>query len=241
MKTNVIMLLFCCSIYLNAQYNYPATPVKAVIDNYNGVKITDNYRWLEDMKNPEVKSWFKKQADFSKNYIENISGRDQLFNDMKYLDELKSEEFYNAKKNGNNYFYTKILRGEKVAKLYLRDGAGKEILIFDPEKYVAGKTYEIQDFSPNLDGSILAMGLAESGAEIGESRFIDIKTQKLLPDVLTPVWGGELVPGHQIKNLFCTSNFKIKIIPAMTCLEICAPCSILLALNLPKILKSRPE
>ena len=190
MKTNVIMLLLCCGIYLNAQYNYPSTPVKAVIDNYNGVEITDNYRWLEDMKNPEVTDWFKKQADFSKNYIEKISGRDQLFNDMKYLDELKSEEFYNAKKSGDNYFYTKILRGEKVAKLYMRNSAGKEKLIFDPEKYVAGKTYEIQDFSPNKDGSILAMGLAESGAEIGESRFIDIKTQKLLPDVLAPVWGG---------------------------------------------------
>ena len=191
MKTNVMMLLlFCCGTYLNAQYNYPATPVKAVIDDYNGVKITDNYRWLEDMKNPEVTGWFKKQADFSKNFIEKISGRDQLFSDMKYLDDLKSEDYYNAKKSGNNYFYTKILRGEKVAKLYMRDAAGKETFIFDPEKYVAGKTYEIQDFSPNSDGSILAMGLAESGAEIGESRFIDTKTQKLLPDVLTPVWGG---------------------------------------------------
>lgn len=134
MKTNVIMLLLCCGIYLDAQYNYPSTPVKAVIDNYNGVNITDNYRWLEDMKNPEVTDWFKKQADFSMNYIEKISGRDQLFNDMKYLDELKSEEFYNAKKSGDNYFYTKILRGEKVAKLYMRNSAGKETLIFDPEK-----------------------------------------------------------------------------------------------------------
>ncbi|MCZ2084893.1 MULTISPECIES: prolyl oligopeptidase family serine peptidase [unclassified Kaistella] len=191
MKTNVVtLLLFCFAVYLNAQFNYPATPVKAVIDNYNGVKITDNYRWLEDMKNPEVTNWFKNQADFSKNYIEKISGRDQLFNDMKYLDELKDADYYNVKKSGNNYFYTKILRGEKVAKLYMRDGSGNEILIFDPENYVAGKTYEIQDFSTNIDGSILAMGLAESGAEIGESRFIDIKTKKLLPDVLTPVWGG---------------------------------------------------
>lgn len=191
MKTNVVtLLLFCFAVYLNAQFNYPATPVKAVIDNYNGVKITDNYRWLEDMKNPEVTNWFKNQADFSKNYIEKISGRDQLFNDMKYLDELKDADYYNVKKSGNNYFYTKILRGEKVAKLYMRDGSGNEILIFDPENYVAGKTYEIQDFSTNIDGSILAMGLAESGSEIGESRFIDIKTKKLLPDVLTPVWGG---------------------------------------------------
>ncbi|WP_226063903.1 prolyl oligopeptidase family serine peptidase [Kaistella polysaccharea] len=191
MKTNFIsLLLVAFGVYLNAQLAYPATPVKAVIDNYNGVQITDNYRWLEDMKNPEVTTWFQKQADFSKNYIEKISGRDQLYNDMKYLDELKDSDYYNAKKSGSNYFYTKILRGEKVARLYMRDSSGKETLIFDPEKYVVGKVYQIQDFSPNKGGSILAMGLAESGSEVGETRFIDIKTQKLLPDVLAPVWGG---------------------------------------------------
>ena len=191
MKTNIlILLLFWCGIYFKGQYNYPVTPIKPVTDNYNGVKITDHYRWLEDLKNPEVTDWFKKQADFSKDFIEKISGRDQLFNDMKYLDQLKKEDYYNVKKNGSSYFYTKILRGEKVAKLYMRDATGKEVLILDPEKYVAGKTYEIQDFSINKDGSILAMGLAESGAEVGESRFIDIKTQKLLLDVLSPVWGG---------------------------------------------------
>ena len=191
MKTNIlILLLFWCGIYFKGQYNYPVTPIKPVTDNYNGVKITDHYRWLEDLKNPEVTDWFKKQADFSKDFIEKISGRDQLFNDMKYLDQLKKEDYYNVKKNGSSYFYTKILRGEKVAKLYIRDATGKEVLIFDPEKYVVGKTYEIQDFSINKDGSILALGLAESGAEVGESRFIDVKTRKLLPDVLSPVWGG---------------------------------------------------
>ena len=94
---------------------------------------------MEDLKNPEVTDWFKKQADFSKNFIEKISGRDQLFNDMKYLDQLKKEDYYNVKKNGSSYFYTKILRGEKVAKLYMHDATGKEVLILDPEKYVAGK------------------------------------------------------------------------------------------------------
>lgn len=201
MKSKLITLyLFAFSMYLTAQFNYPTTPVNAVTDNYNGVKITDNYRWLEDMKNPDVTNWFKSQADFSKKYIEKISGRDQMFNDMKYLDELKDADYYNVKERGNHYFYTKILRGEKVAKFYKRDEAGKESLLFDPEKYLTGKTYEISDFSPNQDGTMMSLGLAESGAEIGENRFLDLKTNKLLPDVLTPVWAA-LPLGRPIKNL----------------------------------------
>ena len=53
--------------------------IKPVTDNYNGVKITDHYRWLEDLKNPEVTDWFKKQADFSKNFIE------KEMEDLRYL------------------------------------------------------------------------------------------------------------------------------------------------------------
>lgn len=191
MKLKLITLyLFAFSINITAQLNYPATPANAVTDNYNGIKITDHYRWLEDMNNPEVTSWFQEQADFSKNYIEKISGRNELFNDIKYLDDLKDENFGDIKKSGSNYFYTKVLRGEKVEKLYMRDSSGKDVLIFDPEKYVDGKTYSISGFSPNREGSIIAIGLAESGAEVGVGRFLDVKTLKLLPDILAPMWGG---------------------------------------------------
>ena len=32
--------------------NYPETPKKPVADSYHGVQITENYRWLEDGKDP---------------------------------------------------------------------------------------------------------------------------------------------------------------------------------------------
>jgi prolyl oligopeptidase len=50
-------------VYTNSfvQRNYPASKKVEVSDTYFGVTYKDNYRWLEDMKNLEVESWFKQQ------------------------------------------------------------------------------------------------------------------------------------------------------------------------------------
>ncbi len=61
-KTTLALLIFVTSQITQAQYQYPATPEHPVVDDYFGTKITDSYRWLEDMKNPEVQKWFKDQG-----------------------------------------------------------------------------------------------------------------------------------------------------------------------------------
>src|SRR5438270_13478707 len=39
----------------------PATPQRPVTEVYHGVAVTDDYRWLEDPANPEVKAWVAQQ------------------------------------------------------------------------------------------------------------------------------------------------------------------------------------
>jgi protease II len=35
----------------------PATPKRPMTDEYGAIKVTDDYRWLENWDNPEVKQW----------------------------------------------------------------------------------------------------------------------------------------------------------------------------------------
>ena len=35
----------------------PDTPKHPVTDEYHGVKVTDDYRWLENWDDPQVKQW----------------------------------------------------------------------------------------------------------------------------------------------------------------------------------------
>ena len=39
----------------------PDTPKKPITDEYRGVKVVDNYRWLDNADDPVVKKWTEAQ------------------------------------------------------------------------------------------------------------------------------------------------------------------------------------
>jgi len=39
------------------QPSLPATPRKPVTDQYHGIAVTEDYRWLEDFNDPIVRQW----------------------------------------------------------------------------------------------------------------------------------------------------------------------------------------
>ena len=170
-----------------AQFNYPKTPEKPATDDYFGTKITDNYQWLEDLKSPEVKTWFKAQSDYSHIIIDKIPNRDALYNRMKQVQEMGGDSYGYATQRGNLYFYVKTKKNEKLSKLYAKDvSTGKEILIFDPETYK--KDAQITNFTVDTKGNQIALLFSKSGSEICELRILDLKTKKFLDDVLAPIW-----------------------------------------------------
>jgi len=49
----------------------PATPARTVVD---GTKVIDAFPWIEDLKNPEVQSWFKARNDYTRSVLDRIPG-----------------------------------------------------------------------------------------------------------------------------------------------------------------------
>ncbi len=170
-----------------AQYNYPPTKETPVTDTYFGTKIVDNYRWLEDLTKPDVQAWFKAQANFSNSIISKINGRDTLFNRMKQIQKMGGDNFGSIVQRGETYFYVKTKKEEHLSKLYYRTAPlGKETLLFDPETFKKGT--QIINFEPSNDGKLVAMSLAQGGAEICDIRILNVSDKTLLADVLNPIW-----------------------------------------------------
>ncbi|MBX2924397.1 MAG: S9 family peptidase [Chitinophagaceae bacterium] len=189
--TNNKLLLFCMLFVVaqntKAQFNYPATKEIPVVDDYFGTKVTDNYRWLEDLKDTGVQQWFKAQSEFTDTVISRIKGRDILYNRMKEMQKMVGDIFGVIHQNKNTFFYVKVERGGNLGKLYYRSlPAGKEELLFDPEAY--GKGTELINFVVDDPGNKIAMSLSKDGAEVCEIRILDVKTKKLLTDSIEPVW-----------------------------------------------------
>ena len=189
LQTILFVLIFTATC--SAQYNYPATKQIPVTDNYFGKQVTDNYRWLENMNDPQVQQWFKAQHDYTDSLLDLIPGRDSLFNEFKRLDALAPATISDIIRKEDRYFYKKELPGEQVGKLYYRNGKdGKEILLYDPVINDSGKTYSINYFVPSEDGKKVAFGISEGGAEVATIHILNVDTKTMYPEKIFPSWFG---------------------------------------------------
>src|SRR5262245_62067997 len=56
----------------------PATPKKPVTDSYHGTAVVDEYRWLEDGNNPEVRAWSNAQNAQARQVLDSLPETTQL-------------------------------------------------------------------------------------------------------------------------------------------------------------------
>jgi prolyl oligopeptidase len=183
----IIVMMFSLSIEGYSQFKYPNTKIADSSSTYWGVTIKDPYRWLEDVKLPEVESWYKEQNDFTNAILNKISGRDELVAEYKRLDTYLPSKLTLICSEANRIFYNKITPGEIVPKVYYRESIeGKEQLLFDPTTYITGKTFAVKGLLPSYDGKKLVIWFDEGGSEICTIRVLNVDTKEFLPDSIYP-------------------------------------------------------
>ena len=189
-KLPFLIIVGFLSINLSAQLKYPATPKVEVRETIFGTVYTDNYRWLENMKDPKVIAWFKAQAELSDSTMKNVSGRDELIAEWKKLDDLQPPTAFSISEAAGRYFFQKRMPGEKMSKVYYRENLkGEDKLLFDPLTFIPGKTLSVESITPSYDGKKLLIGYSEEGAEISTIRVMDVGTKKLLSDSILATAG----------------------------------------------------
>ena len=50
--------------------DYPASTKQTQTDAYGSVKVADDYRWLEDWNDPNVKSWSEAENGFARKWLD---------------------------------------------------------------------------------------------------------------------------------------------------------------------------
>jgi prolyl oligopeptidase len=178
-----------------APWSYPPTKTGDATDTYFGTTYKDPYRWLENLRDTEVETWFKAQADLTDGLLAKIPARDALANEWMALDKLKPASYSQITYEHGRIFYKKTLGGENVGKLYYRDGwKGGEQLLFDPAgfKPTGAKPDDVAtivSYTPSPDGQHVVLGLSAAGAEYSELRPIEVTSRKLLPETIYPSYG----------------------------------------------------
>jgi prolyl oligopeptidase len=167
----------------------PVAPVRPVVDEYFGTEVTDPYRYMEMLEDPEVQEWMKAQADYTEHILSLIPGRDEVFNRMIELDASVPAKVGGVQRLADGkVLYRKRMPGEEVSKLYMRDGFdGEDVLLIDPEEREkeTGVPHALSYFAPSWDGKYVACGISPGGSENASLYVIDTETGEEIGEPIT--------------------------------------------------------
>jgi prolyl oligopeptidase len=176
-----------------AQTPPPVAPVRPVTDDYFGTKVVDNYRYFENLKDPEVQQWMKAQAEYTDAVLARIPGRAAFLARLRELDASDHAVVSDVwRRPGDRWFYLKRLAAESAGKLYVRSGLnGTERLLVDPAAIPLAPANRgkgpstINGVSISPDGGYVVVGIVPGGAELDtEFHVIVTATARETGDVI---------------------------------------------------------
>ncbi|WP_407508890.1 prolyl oligopeptidase family serine peptidase [Elizabethkingia anophelis] len=192
-------------------------PSVPVTDDYHGIKVVDEYRNLENLKDPTTINWMKSQTDYANSIVGKLPYKEYFINERLKFDKRSGYWISDLKITRNDlYFYLKKSSDEKVQKLYYRKGLkGKEQLLYDPETFVSTlnttprekNNFNINFISPSWDGKKIAISMSENGKEASEVIIMDVEKKYIYPQVITnlePTSVGQIKWLEDNKSFFYT-------------------------------------
>jgi prolyl oligopeptidase len=150
---------------------------------FHGTKVLDNYRWLEDGKNPETQKWVEQEMAYTRGMLDRLAGRDAIH--KRLTDLLSIGSVTPPMIAGRHYFYTKREGMQNQPVLYVREGlTGPDRVLVDANQLAADGTIALDWFQPSENGKYVAYGTSPSGSEMSTLHIIETKTGILLPDTI---------------------------------------------------------
>jgi prolyl oligopeptidase len=168
----------------------PATPKRPVTDEYGAIKVTDDYRWLENWENPEVKRWSAAQNARTREYLDHLAARPAIKQRLTQLISAGSARYFNLQFRGGTLFAMKFQPPKQQAMLVAMQSAddpGSEKVVFDPNAASSRGSVAVDFYVPSLDGKYVAAALSENGSEDASGHVFEVATGKELTDAVPRV------------------------------------------------------
>src|SRR6202163_3126729 len=185
----------------------PSPPVAKKVPHpteVNGHKMADNYFWLRDKPNPEVRAYLEAENAYTDAVMKPTEGlQKKLYDEM--LSRIKETDVEVPYKEGNYFYYTRTEAGKQYS-IYCRKKGGldaaEEVLLDVNELAKGQKFMSVRAFAVSDDGNLLAYSTDNTGFRQFVLTVKDLRTGKLLPDHAERV--GSVVWANDNKTIFYT-------------------------------------
>ena len=170
----------------------PPAPSRPVTNIYHGVTVVDNYRWLENFNDPEVRQWSAAQNAATRAYLDNLPARSNIVKRLQKILSQTSASYSGLQARPGLFFAMKFQPPAQqpwLITLKSPDDPGSERVVCDPNQLNPQGTTTIDFAVPSLDGKLVAVSLSENGTENGTLFFYDAATGQRLPDEIPRAQG----------------------------------------------------
>ena len=166
-----------------AQLKYPAAPTSNQVDDYNGVKVADPYRPLENPDSPESRAWIEAENKITFDFLKTIPERGGI---EKRLTEIwDCERFGVPFKEDGHYFFSKNTGLQNQNVIYTTTNFSetpRELL--DPNLLAKDGTIALGGLDVTDDARLMAYGLATAGSDWQQWKVRDVGSGKDRTDLV---------------------------------------------------------
>ncbi|PRY13174.1 prolyl oligopeptidase [Pontibacter ummariensis] len=191
MKQIVLPLLACLQAgqVLAQTLEYPATRQTAVVDTfYQKNIITDNYRWLEDLRSIETNKWVESQNSVSKKFLAKASNKTNAFLGFDKYSYVRTTN--NFVKDGNYYFRYYYYNTTGSSGLYYKSTMSDNPTLdnvsplVDPKDISATDRINLKGYKVSQSSDLLAYQFSRNGSDWAEIKVVELKSGRHRPDHL---------------------------------------------------------
>jgi prolyl oligopeptidase len=169
----------------------PDTPKHAVTDEYQGgVKVTDDYRWLENWDDAAVKQWSAAENARTREYLDHLPARPALRTRIAQLIAATSAAYEDLQFRAGVLFakkYQPPMQQPMLVVMRSADDPASARVVFDPNAASAKGSVAMDFYAPSFDGKYVAAALSENGSEDASAHVFEVATGKELSDVIPRV------------------------------------------------------
>jgi prolyl oligopeptidase len=163
----------------------PLAPKRPVTDTYHGVHVSDDYRWLEDWNDPQVKEWSAAENSRTREYQDHLPTRPAIKQRLTELISAGSPRYFDLDYRGGTLFAMKAQPPKQqplMVTLRASDDPGSERVVVDPNAMSETGSIAIDFYVPSPDGKLVAVSLSQNGSEDGVAHVFEVETGKQLND-----------------------------------------------------------
>jgi oligopeptidase B len=209
-RLELLLLLFVSILSILAADTdapLPAPPVAKKVPKtteVNGRTLVDNYFWLRDKKNPEVRAYLEAENAYTDAVMKPTEAfQKRLYDEM--LSRIKETDVDVPYKKGDYFYYSRTEAGKQYQIRCRKKGSldAPEEVVLDVNELAKRQSFmALGVFAVSSDDNLLAYSTDSTGFRQYVLGVKDLRTGKVLPDHAEKV--GSVVWANDNKTLFYT-------------------------------------